>query len=467
MTWMSYGSSWRGSGQIPARAVCGEGEQNGLNPPPARYGQPCIDHFGYVDPTEGGDTQRHMLSLAYQTAWHDTDFQATAYLLRYRFTLYSDFTFHALDPARGDEIEQNDDRDVAGLDFHVHRQSRIGPVKFTTTVGAQARFDGIENSLYHDQARRRLETRVKAGISESELAVYVEEDARLNRYLRFILGLRGQRADVNVDDQREAAAMTNGNGSGVKGAGLLLPKAMAVLSPIPELDLFVDYGRGFHSNDARGAVLARNAATLLTPATGYELGVRVKPVPEASLSAAAFLLDLDSELVWSGDEGTTSPSGRTRRYGLELDARYRLKSWLFADADATFTRARYRENAGNGQAVALAPTRTVSAGIGARPTFGDVTPFASLRVKSIGPRPATEDASLVAEGFTVVDANAGARWKNLELGVDAENLFGATWREVEFASVTRLPFEPKPVRGITYSPGWPRTVMARATLYWR
>src|SRR5262249_15665063 len=93
MTWMSYGASWRGSGQIPARAVCGEGEQNGLNPPPSAYGKPCIDHFGYIDPTEGGGTQRHMLSLAYQTAWQDAEFQAMAYLLRYRFTLYSDFTF--------------------------------------------------------------------------------------------------------------------------------------------------------------------------------------------------------------------------------------------------------------------------------------------------------------------------------------------------------------------------------------
>jgi hypothetical protein len=466
MTWMSYGSSWHGSGQIPARAVCGEGEQNGINPPPSAYNEPCISHFGYIDPTEGGDTQRHMLQLAYQTAWHDTDFQAMAYLIRYRFTLYSDFTFYAEDPIHGDEIEQNDDRTIVGVDTHVHRQFRYGGAKFTTTIGAQARFDSIETSLYHDQARVRLDTRIKAGISESEIGVYIEEDARLNRYLRFILGLRGQRIDVNVEDERQNIAPGD-NGSGVKGAGLLLPKAMAVLSPIPQLDVFVDYGRGFHSNDARGVVLARNPATLMTPATGYEVGLRVKPIPEISLSAAGFLLDLDSELVWNGDEGTTSPSGRTRRYGVELDGRYHLMNWLFADIDATFTKARFRENAGDGQAVALAPTRTFTAGLGARPTIGDFTPFASMRMKSIGARPATQDESLIAEGFTVVDANAGVRWKNLELAADAQNVFNATWREVQFASVSRLPFEPKPVTGITYSPGWPRTIVGRATLYWQ
>src|SRR5262249_20732622 len=150
------------------------------------------------------------------------------------------------------------------------------------------------------EARQRLDTKVKAGISESEIGVYLEEDARLNRYLRFIMGLRGQRVDVNVEDER-TGIQPGDDKSGVKGAGLLLPKAMAVISPIHELDLFADYGRGFHSNDARGAVLTHNPATLLTPATGYEVGARVKPLEGLSLSAAGFLLDLDSELVWNGD----------------------------------------------------------------------------------------------------------------------------------------------------------------------
>ena len=57
--------------------------------------------------------------------------------------------------------------------------------------------------------------------------------------------------------------------------------------------------------------------------------------------------------MWSGDEGTTEASGQTRRYGLEVGARYHYKNWIFADLDATFTHARFRVNAGNGDAVAL------------------------------------------------------------------------------------------------------------------
>jgi outer membrane receptor protein involved in Fe transport len=66
-----------------------------------------------------------------------------------------------------------------------------------------------------------------------------------------------------------------------------------------------------------------------------------------------------------------------------------------------------------------------------------------------------------------VDANAGVRWKNIEAALDVQNLFDARWREVQFANQSRLPFEPAPVTGIHYTPGWPRTVMGRATLYWQ
>jgi outer membrane receptor protein involved in Fe transport len=105
--------------------------------------------------------------------------------------------------------------------------------------------------------------------------------------------------------------------------------------------------------------------------------------------------------------------------------------------------------------------------LAARPTFGNFTPFAAVRFKAIAERPATEDETLIAEGFAIVDANAGLRWKNIEVGVDAQNLFDSTWREVQFATESRLAYEPAPMTGIHYTPGWPRTVMGRATLYWR
>ncbi|MFO0660698.1 MAG: TonB-dependent receptor [Polyangiaceae bacterium] len=465
MTWMSYGGQWNASGQIPARAVCGEGE-SGV-PAPGAYGQPCMSRFGTVDPSEGGSTQRHMASISFSTAAHDSDLSAMAYFINYRFQLYSNFTFFEKDPIHGDEIEQTDQRSVFGADVRARRHVHYGASRFTTTFGAQARHDSIDNALYHDEARERLETQKKHAIEESSLGLFVEEDVRLTNAIRFVAALRADRFDVSVEDKREDLSSTGNKSSGTDSAMLLSPKLMFVISPTKWLDLFADYGRGFHSNDARGAVLSSNRVNLLTPATGYEIGAKAEPLAGWQLYGAGFLLDLASELVWVGDEGTTEASGQTRRYGVELGSRYRIGNWFYADADLTFTRARYRVNAGNGDAVALAPTRTFTAGVGARPTFGRFTPFGGIRLKHIGDRPANEDASLTAQGFTLVDADAGLRWGNVEGALDVQNLLNSAYREVNFATTTRLRYEPAPVTGIHYSPGWPRTVMARATLYWQ
>jgi outer membrane receptor protein involved in Fe transport len=296
--------------------------------------------------------------------------------------------------------------------------------------------------------------------------MFGEVDARLSRALRFIAGLRGDRIDVAVEDRLEDTTDDGVRTSGTKASQTLSPKLMAVVSPLESLDLFAAYGRGFHSNDARGAVQELEPARLITPALGYEVGTRFSPLDGLSFEAEAFLLDLDSEIVWSGDAGTTEPSGETRRYGLELGGRYRIQNWLFADADLTLVHAEYRENPGNANAVALAPTRTFTAGIAARPTFGDWTPFGAARVKSLADRPATEDRSFTAEGFTTLDVNAGARYRNVEAGVEVQNVFDVRYREVNFANESRLAYEPAPVNGIHYTAGWPRTVMARAAVYW-
>ncbi len=456
-TWMSYGSRWYGSGQIPARAVCGEGEPG--VPPPSTYGGSCIDHFGYVDPTEGGASQRHLASVAWSWANKAVDVNVMGYAMYYQFGLYSNFTFFDRDPVNGDEIEQTDERLHTGLDVRVRQHTHVGKSVFQTTVGAQTRVDLIDAGLFHDVARSRLSTTVDAGIVEAQTGAWIEEDARLLPWLRAIAGLRFQRADVSVKDRV-------GDASGASGAFAVLPKLLFSVTPEKHFTLFASWGRGFHTNDARGVVQRTDPADLITPVNGWEVGARVTPVKNLQLSAVGFLVDVASEQVWVGDEGTTEPSGRTRRLGLELDARYRLTDWLYADASFTLTSAKYRDLPSGEDEVPLAPRRTFSAGIGVRRKVGDFTPFFGFRVKSIADRPANEDGSLVAQGFTVADVDGGVRWKNVELGVDAQNLFDARWREVSFATTSRLAGEPAPVNGIHYTPGWPLTVTGKATVYW-
>jgi outer membrane receptor protein involved in Fe transport len=462
LTAMSYGSTWRASGQIPVRAVCGEGEP-GLAAP-ASYGKPCLDRFGFVDPSEGGSTARSSLSALYTHATDDTRLRALAYAIRYDFRLHSNFTFFADDPQRGDGIEQTDARTVLGTNVEAARHWHVFGAPLVVRAGVDVRRDGAEVELWRqDQARTRLEAKNRSAVHELASAGYLEGDARLSDEVRVVAGLRAQRLDVTVTDRLTETGP--GSGSGARGASLALPKLSVIVTPREDWQLFANAGRGFHSNDARGAVLRAGAARLLTPAWGAEIGARHRPVRGIELTAVAFGLDLDSELVWSGDAGTTEASASSRRVGLELGARYAIASVFFADLDATFTSARFRDVPSEESAVPLAPRRTLSAGFGARPTFGAFTPFAALRVKHLGDRPANEDRSLTAAGFTVVDANVGVRYRGVEAALDVQNLLDVDWREVQFATTSRLAYEPAAVSGIAMTPGWPRTILARVALY--
>jgi hypothetical protein len=462
LTAMSYGSSWRASGQIPVRAVCGEGER-GLRAPET-FGQPCLDRFGFVDPSEGGASTRTSLSAQYTHTTDDTRVRALAYAVRYGFRLHSNFTFFADDAANGDGIEQTDARTLVGTNVEATRHWHAFGAPLLLRAGLDVRRDDAEVELWHqDTQRTRLAARNRSGVEELASAGYLEGDVRLTGQVRVVAGLRAQRLDVAVTDRLHETGPASG--SGTRSASLALPKVSIVVTPLEDLQLFMNGGRGFHSNDARGAVQRNDPARLLTPAWGAEVGVRSKPVRGLQLTAVAFGLDLDSELVWSGDAGTTEASAASRRVGLELGARYAMTNVFFADLAATFTRARFVDVPEAESAVPLAPRRTLSAGLGARPTFGPFTPFASLRVKHLGDRPADDAHTLTAEGFTVVDANVGIRYRGVEAALDVQNLFDVDWREVQFATTSRLAYEPAPATGIAMTPGWPRTLLARLALY--
>ncbi|GAC1508748.1 MAG: hypothetical protein NVS1B14_12960 [Vulcanimicrobiaceae bacterium] len=201
----------------------------------------------------------------------------------------------------------------------------------------------------------------------------------------------------------------------------------------------------------------------LTPATGYEIGARTRILRRFDVSAAAGLLDLDQETVWNGDDGSTQLSGPTRRLGLTFEARAQILRWLWADADVSFVNAVYTQNAGNANAVALAPPFTLSAGVSARHPSGF---FGALRLRAIANRPADPEGRFQAQGFAIVNAQLGYRGAFYEIGVHVENMLNSTWREAQFEEQSRLRAERMPVTDIKFTAGTPFAATARLTLFW-
>lgn len=459
--WTSfYTGDWDASGQIPLRAV-----RSGL-----------LDRFGSLDPTEGGKSDRQTINLLYTaTPSPEESWFGQLYFSRYKFTLYSNFTFFRDDPLRGDGIEQNDSRVLFGGRLRYSRVWGLGNLPVQSTFGLETRNDDADVGLFRQEKRRRFATTTKTAIWESSFSGYTQHELFLREWIRFIAGLRG---DVFLFDVNDRLPVRAGDGVRYQGNttdGIVSPKASLILSPFlntqslwRNTDFFVNFGMGFHSNDARDAIQPGGAA--LARSTGGELGVRTTLWNRLDLATALWVLDLDSELVFVGDEGTTEASGPTRRWGIDGEIRYQMFPWLFADFDLTYADPRFRVT---GEAIPLAPTLLMQGGLTAYFTDGF---SGAIRLRYLDDRPANEDRSLTARGYTLLDFILTYRWRNIEASIQLLNFTDHDWRETQFATDScmrqEVGVDPRcPAGGgdgisdINFVPGYPINLRGGLTIF--
>jgi len=200
-------------------------------------------------------------------------------------------------------------------------------------------------------------------------------------------------------------------------------------------------------------VVAGRTETALPTARGYEFGVRSKVIPRTELSLTYWVLDLASELVFVGDDGTTEARGPSHREGIEFATRVKLLEWLTFSGDVTASRAKFD----TGAAVALAPRVTARADLTARLPWGLAS---SVGMRYLGDRYADEDRHQTARGYLLFDVTARYRYKWLEAFLSIENLTNTEYREAQFFFTSRLAGEPASgVPDIHYTPGNPRSVL--------
>src|SRR6185436_1437055 len=310
-----------------------------------------LDRFGYVDPTDGGNSHRYALSFDFAKPIGDWNFSALAYALDYRLDLFSDFTY-AMDTENGDQFEQFDDRDAYGLHAEIARDTQYGSVHGRLEFGFESRYEDIGGvGLYLTRARQRLDTVREDAVTRLGVAVYAEQQLQVSEWFRLIAGLRHDSAAFDVHSNLAV-------NSGTASDAITSPKLSLVFGPWANTELFVNGGRGFHENDARGTTITVDPADGVTPvarvnpmvrATGAEIGVRTALLPYTQLALTAWKLDLDSELIYVGDAGATEPSRATRRHGVELGVYVTPRPWLTLDADLAWSHGRFSEDdpAGN------------------------------------------------------------------------------------------------------------------------
>jgi hypothetical protein len=447
---MGYSASWDSTDQIPQRAV-----ETGR-----------LDRFGAVDPTTGGESSRYSLSLQGFGPAADGRLDYSAYAIDYDLRLYSNFTYF-VDEVNGDQFAQFDDRRVYGGALTWSRPLSFGAEGSTLRVGADVRHDDIEPvGLYLSRARERYETVREDAVSQTLTGLWTGFATRWTPWLRTEIGARFDRLGYDVQSD-----LPENSGSG--NDSLTSPKLSLALGPWAETEYFIAAGRGFHSNDVRGATIQVDPAdptctvadgclapvTALVPATGYEVGARTALLPRTQLSVALWRLDLDSELLFVGDGGATEPTRASRREGVEVGLYARPTDALIVDADYAWTRPRFRDDDPAGNRIPGAIESAASLGITGEWPSGF---FAGARVRYLGPAALVEDDSVRSRSTTLVNLQGGYRWSRFRLTVALFNAFDEQANDITYYYESRLPGEVAPVEDVHFHPVEPRSL--RVTL---
>jgi hypothetical protein len=422
---LGYDNRWNASDQVPLRL---------LN---AR----AIDRFSQIDSTLGGESYRYSLSGEWVRSAGQGGQRAQVYAIHSDLDLFSNFTYFLDNGGEGDQIRQRDrGRWTFGANaVHVQPLTRNGAHQLT--FGLQTRYDIADVALYRARSRVATQTVRADDVKEWGTGAYVEATSRWTPTLRTMLGLRADGYTFDVQSDNPA-------NSGTASDAIVSPKASVIFQASPRTELYASAGLGFHSNDARGTTQrfdpssgeAVDPVDPLVPSRGAELGLRAALLSGLRTTLALWAVELDSELLFVGDAGTTEPSDGSRRVGVTLANFWRVTPELSTDLDVSFTRARFVDVDAGADRIPGALENVIAAGFSWEPLGNGL--LAALRLRHLGAHPLIEDNSVRGDPASIVNLSAGYRRGPMRVTAALLNLLDSRDADILYFYASRLRTEP-------------------------
>ena len=392
VTFSGYQADWDPTEQVPERAFGSSA---------------CPDEYCSLDPTAEGETSRWIVT----TEVTGDDWSGTLFAQHYDWTMSSNPTYDY-------QINQFDKRWTIG---GKGEKTLIEEMNYQVIAGANFRYDDASRvGVEHTDRGQFVDPISENEIQEGSYGAFAEATWYATDTLRVIGGVRADYYNFDV------TAFNANSSEGSAHDSRVSPKVALAWQALDDVELYANWGRGFHSNDARGIVNTNAPVPGLSPGTGYEVGGRLA-VGDFKFTSSYWWLDQDSELIFVGDSNSVEPKGGSEREGFELTMFWQPLYWLGVDAVYTESEARYVNNP-DGIYVEQAVEESAQVGISASKDDWDL----ALRARYLGPYALTADNSQRADALTTVSLRGAWHWNNLTAYAEVINLLDTDKKEIVY-----------------------------------
>ncbi|MDP9082859.1 MAG: TonB-dependent receptor [Pseudomonadota bacterium] len=396
--------------------------------PEASFGtSACANQYCSLDTTAYGKTDRWIASAQLLSdSW-----RASGYAQVYDWHMLSDPTYDY-------QIDQFDHRWTVGGRFE---HSLVKSAAIELKAGTEMRYDHIAKvGLNHTVAGVYQSNISDNSIKEGSIGAYGEATWTPIEDLRLMGGLRANGYNFDV------TALSAGSAAGNKNDYQVSPKVGVAYSLNRHVELYGNWGQGFHSNDARGVVNKDTSVPGLVRGTGYEAGARFE-VGNFKITAAYWWLDLASELVFSGDSNAVEPKGASKRQGYELVAFWRPVDWLGIDGVYTGSHAHYVSIQQDPDYDALTAPNLVGRNIEDSVKSAGELGFsavrgaweASARLRYLGPYPLVPSGTKTADAEKMVNLRAAYKLTHWTIYAEVLNVLNDQGKDIEYYYQSYVP----------------------------
>jgi len=392
VTVSGYDASWRPTEQVPERVV---------------GSAVCPDSFCSLDPSATGETLRWILN----TRLRGNDWDAGLWYQYYDWTMSSNPTYDY-------QLGQADKRWILGGDAS---RLLLETAVLEWEAGVNFRHDDASRvKLDHLEHGQFIENVSDNAITERSVGVWTEATWSATERLRMIGGLRYDHFNFDV------TAFNDNSFAGDRSDAQVSPKLALAYALHEDLELYANWGRGFHSNDARGVVNRDDPVPGLSAGRGHEFGARAA-LGNFKFTASYWWLDQDSELIFVGDANAVEPKGGSERDGFELTMFWSPFDWLGVDAVYTNSDARYVDNP-DGDYVEGALEEAAQLGLSVTTDTWDF----SARVRYMGPYALAPDNSSRASSLTLLSLRAARHWNAFTVYAELINALDTDGKEIVY-----------------------------------